>query len=289
MFLEVLLDTFLDCLKMLPFLLAAYFVIEYIERSQSDRIEQALAGGGRFGFVPGAFLGLIPQCGFSGMAADLYSGNVITLGTLVAVFISTSDEAVPLLIATPEGWKSLILLLVMKLVFALIAGFLTDFAVKRLLPADLKGGYIENSTRVDCHDHDEHESLLIATLRHTGIIMLSIFIILLLINLAVEYVGDERIAGFIQSTGVMQFLITPLIGMIPNCASSVLLTQMYAAGQLPFASMFAGLCAGSGIGTLVLIRTEKNKKRVLAILGIIYVYSVIVGLVLSAAEGLWIG
>lgn len=282
MFLDVLLDTLLDCLKMLPFLLAAYFVIEYIERSQSERIERALAGGGRFGFVPGAFLGLIPQCGFSGMAADLYSGNVITLGTLVAVFISTSDEAVPLLIATPQGWKSLVLLLVLKLVFALFTGFLTDFVIKKLLPADLRGGYLENATKVDCHDHDEHESLIVATLRHTGIIMLSIFIVLLIINLAVELIGSERLAAFIQSTGVLQFLITPIIGMIPNCAASVLLTQMYSAGQLSFASMFAGLCAGSGIGTLVLIQTEKNKKRVIAILGLIYAYSVIIGLILSA-------
>lgn len=285
MFLEVLLDTFLDCLKMLPFLLAAYFVIEYIERSGSKKIEKALAGGGKFGFVPGAFLGLIPQCGFSGMAANLFAGNVITLGTLVAVFISTSDEAVPLLIATPEGWKSLLLLLGLKLIAALAAGFVTDFAIMKMLPEKYRCGYIQNDTKVDCHDHDEHESLIVATLRHTGIIMISIFIILLIINLAVEYIGSERLADFIQGTGVLQFLITPLIGMIPNCASSVLLTQMYAAGQLPFSSMFAGLCAGSGIGTLVLIRAEEDKRKVIVILGLIYAYSVIIGLILRAFMG----
>lgn len=278
MFWDVLLDTILDCLKMLPFLLVAYFVIEYIERSHSEKIEKALAGGGRFGFVPGAFLGLIPQCGFSGMAANLYSGNVITLGTLVAVFISTSDEAVPLLIATPGKWKSLMLLLGLKLLFALAFGFLTDFVLKKLIPKNLCGGYIENDTHVDCHDHDEHESLLVATIRHTGIIMISIFIVLLVLNLAIELIGSERIAEFISGTGVLQILITPIIGMIPNCAASVVLTQMYAADQLPFYSMFAGLCAGSGMGTLVLIQAEKNKKRVLAVLGMIYAFSVIAGL-----------
>ena len=285
MFLEVLIDTLLDCLKMLPFLLAAYFVIEYIERSGSEKIERALAGGGKYGFVPGALLGLIPQCGFSGMAANLFAGNVITLGTMVAVFISTSDEAVPLLIAAPGSWKSLLLLLGLKLIAALSAGFLTDFVIMKLLPAKFRGGYIQNDTKVDCHDHDEHESLIVATLRHTGIIMISIFIILLIINLAVEYIGSERLAGFIQSTGVLQFLITPLIGMIPNCASSVLLTQMYAAGQLPFSSMFAGLCAGSGIGTLVLIRAEEDKKKVAVILSLIYACSVIIGLILRAFMG----
>lgn len=281
MFIDVLWDTFLDCLKMLPFLLAAYFVIEYIERTKSDKIEKALAGGGKFGFVPGAFLGLIPQCGFSGMAANLYSGNVITVGTLAAVFIATSDEAVPLLIAMPGGWKSLVPLLILKLIFALVCGFITDFVIMKMLPKPMKGGYIDNNTKVDCHDHDEHESLIVATLRHTGIIMISIFVVLLIINFAVELIGTDRLAGFIQMTGFVQFLITPLIGMIPNCAASVLLTQMYVAGQLPFASMFAGLCAGSGMGTLVLIKTEKNKKRVLAILGLIYIYSVIIGLLLS--------
>lgn len=285
MFWDVLLDTIIDCLKMLPFLLVAYFVIEYIERSHSEKIEKALAGGGKFGFVPGSLLGLIPQCGFSGMAANLYSGNVITLGTLVAVFISTSDEAVPLLIATPGKWKSLALLLGLKLLFALAFGFLTDFVLKKLIPKNLRGGYIENDTHVDCHDHDEHESLLIATLRHTGIIMASIFIVLLVLNLAVELIGSERIAAFISGTGVLQILITPVIGMIPNCAASVVLTQMYAADQLPFYSMFAGLCAGSGMGTLVLIQTEKNKKRVLAVLALIYAFSVIAGLIVKCFIG----
>ena len=135
MILELLLDALLDSVKMLPFLFAAYWLIEYVEHRHSEGIEKALAGGGRFGFVPGAVLGLLPQCGFSAMAANLYASKVVTLGTLLAVFLATSDEAVPLLIANPEHWRSLALILGIKLAVALAAGFCIDFVFKRLIRA----------------------------------------------------------------------------------------------------------------------------------------------------------
>jgi len=281
MFISVLIDTVLDCLKMLPFLLVAYFLIEYLERTQSERLEAALGKGGKYGFIPGAFLGLIPQCGFSGMAANLYSGNVITLGTLAAVFISTSDEALPLLIANPAAWKSLALLLVLKLVYALFAGFFCDFMLKRIIPKSLRGGFTGDVHEVDCHDHNESESLVVATLRHTGIIMAWIFGILLLINLGVELIGEDNLENLIAASGHWSILVCALIGLIPNCASSVLLTQMYASGALSFAAMFAGLCSGSGIGTLVLLKAEKNKSRAVVVLALMYLLGVAGGLILS--------
>ena len=145
MILELLLDALLDSVKMLPFLFAAYWLIEYVEHRHSEGIEKALAGGGRFGFVPGAVLGLLPQCGFSAMAANLYASKVVTLGTLLAVFLATSDEAVPLLIANPEHWRSLALILGIKLAVALAAGFCIDFVFKRLIPQSVRGGYTKAS------------------------------------------------------------------------------------------------------------------------------------------------
>ena len=136
MILELLLDALLDSVKMLPFLFAAYWLIEYVEHRHSEGIEKALAGGGRFGFVPGAVLGLLPQCGFSAMAANLYASKVVTLGTLLAVFLATSDEAVPLLIANPEHWRSLALILGIKLAVALVAGFCIDFVFKKADPSE---------------------------------------------------------------------------------------------------------------------------------------------------------
>ena len=281
MIFDVLLDTFIDCLKMLPFLFAAYFLIEYVERSRSLKLEHILSRSGRFGFIPGAFLGLIPQCGFSGMAANLYSGNVITMGTLAAVFISTSDEAVPLLVAMPEKWPVLLMLLGLKLAAAMIAGFLCDFVIRKLIPEKLLGGYRGLISDVDCHDHDEKESLLTAKLRHTGIIFIWLFFILLIINLAAELIGAERLTAWIGGAGIFRILLSGLIGMIPNCASSVLLTQMYAAGQLPFSALFAGLCSGSGIGTLVLLKTEKNKRHAWSVLALIYLFGIAGGFILS--------
>lgn len=281
MFIEILLDTILDTLKMLPFLLVAYFLIEYVERKHSEKLESLLSGGGWFGFVPGAVLGLVPQCGFSGMAANLYAGGVITAGTLVAVFISTSDEAIPLLVALPDHWKSLGLLIILKLAFALVCGFLTDFVIKKAIPVTLRGGYRGHIEDIDCHDHKEEESLLIATLRHTALIIVWIFAILLAVNLITEWIGSERIASFIENAGVAQIFVSGLIGMIPNCGSSVLLTQMYANGHLSFPAMFAGLCTGAGIGPLVLFKAEKNKRRALGILALMYVFGVLSGFIVS--------
>lgn len=279
MFIDVLLDTLLDSLKMLPFLLAAYFVIEFLERNASDKLEKLLKKGGRLGFIPGALLGLIPQCGFSGMAANLFSGGVITAGTLIAVFLSTSDEAVPLLIAAPDRWKSLVVLLTLKLFCALLAGFLADFVFR------VKGGYSGDLKGVDCHDHDEEESLIMAAIRHTAIIMGFIFLTLFCINYLVEAIGSDQLAALIGKAGIFQIFAAGLVGMIPNCASSVLLTQMYAAGQLSFAAMFAGLCTGSGIGTLVLLRSEKNKGRAFKILGILYLLGTAFGLIIWLISG----
>lgn len=281
MFWDILIDTFLDTLKMLPFLLVAYFVIELIERKGSDKLASILSGGGYFGFATGAILGLVPQCGFSGMAANFYSAGVITIGTLISVFISTSDEAIPLLLAMPDNWKSLVTLLVLKLVFAILFGFITDFVIKRFIPATYRGGYKGDIHDIDCHDHHEEEGLFIATLRHTGIIAIYIFVTLLLVNLITSWIGDERLTSIIDNAGSLQIFVAGLIGMIPNCGSSVLLTQMYANGHLSFAAMFAGLCSGSGIGTLVLIQTEKNKRRAASILALIYIYGIVAGLMVS--------
>lgn len=254
---------------MLPFLLVAYFVIELIERHGSEKLENILTRDSRYAFIPASFLGLIPQCGFSGMAANLYAGNVISLATLVAVFISTSDEAIPLLIASGGNLGPLIKLLVLKLVTALIAGFIIELFCKK--------GKQVSIEEVDCHDHNENESIWVATLRHTAQVFFFIFITILLTSLLVAYIGEDNIISFVQNAGALQILAAGLIGMIPNCASSVLLTQMFAAGQLSFAAMFAGLCAGAGIGPLVLVKTITDKKRCISILALLYLIGITAG------------
>ena len=284
MFLHVLEHTLEDTLRMLPFLYLAYLFIEYIEQRQGQRIEQALAGGGRWGVIPGAVLGCVPQCGFSAMAANLYGGRVITLGTLMAVFLATSDEAVPLLMAMPEKWPALAGLLAVKIVWALAAGLLLDTVLRPLLPAGLVGGYTGHADEVDCHEeHGEHSNIFLAALRHTISIYLYIFLFSLLIGLAVEAIGDATIAAFLASLGPLQPAVAALFGMIPNCASSVLLTQLYLSGTLPFSSVAAGLCSGAGIGLLVLWETNPSRKQNLFITLLLWALGAVAGLLLALA------
>ena len=150
--LDVLLDALIDGAKMLPFLYLAYLLIEWLERNHGQRIENALAGGGRWGFVPGAVLGCVPQCGFSAVAANFYASRVITPGTLLAVFVATSDEAIPLLAAEPGMWGTLAVLLVLKVILGMAAGFVLDVPLRRVLPQSLYGGYAGHADEVDCHE-----------------------------------------------------------------------------------------------------------------------------------------
>ena len=159
LFLDVLSETLVDTAKMLPFLFLAYLFIEYVETRHGERIEALLAGGGRWGAVPGAVLGCVPQCGFSAIASNFYASRVITLGTLMAVYLATSDEAIPLLVSMPAYWDKLILLMVIKVVYAVFVGFLLDFVLRKALPRSLRGGYTGHADEVDCHE--EHSLSLI--------------------------------------------------------------------------------------------------------------------------------
>ena len=193
---EIIVDAFLDALidgvKMLPFLYLAYLLIEWLERNHGERIEKALAGGGHWGFVPGALLGCVPQCGFSAVAANFYASRVITPGTLLAVFLATSDEAIPLLAAEPTLWNKLGLLLVLKIVFGIAAGLVLDVPLRRILPKGLYGGYEGHADEVDCHEeHEEHSSIFLAALRHTLEIFVFILVFSFIIGLIFGFVGAD--------------------------------------------------------------------------------------------------
>lgn len=212
---DVLLDAGLDSLKMLPFLYLAYLLIEWIERTRGSRIEALLAKGSRWGAAVGALLGTIPQCGFSAMAASLYGSGVITLGTLMAVFIATSDEAIPMLLAVPDRWPELLLLILIKLGIALAVGLCLDLVVTHLLPARFRGGFTGTAGEVDCHEeHEEEESIWRAALSHTLQIFFYIFLFSAAIGLLVSLVGEEQFAAFLQQTGPLQPVLAALVGRL---------------------------------------------------------------------------
>ena len=266
---HVLLHALEDSAKMLPFLFAAYLLIEFIERRQGERIERALAGGGRWGFAVGALLGCAPQCGFSAMAANFYGSRVISLGALMAVFIATSDEAVPLLLAVPERWGDLAVLLAFKVVLGAAVGAALDLALR--LPASMRGGYTGHADEVDCHEHhEEKQSLVWAAAVHTVNIFLWVLALSVVIGLVIEGVGEENFTGFLTGLGLAQPLFAALLGLVPNCASSVLLTQLYLSGAIGFSSVTAGLCANAGVGLLVLFRANPSLKQNLFITGLLW-------------------
>ena len=235
LFLDVLAESLVDTAKMLPFLFLAYLFIEYVETRHGERIEALLAGGGRWGFVPGALLGCVPQCGFSAIASNFYASRVVTLGTLMAVFLATSDEAIPLLVSMPAYWDKLVLLMVLKVLYAIAVGFGLDFVLRKALPKGLRGGYTGRADEVDCHEeHDDaeghHQPIWKAALRHTLEIFVFIFAFSLVFGLIVEGVGEDVFADVLGRMGFFQPVVAALVGLIPNCAASVLLTQLYVEG-----------------------------------------------------------
>lgn len=280
--LDVLLDALIDGAKMLPFLYLAYLLIEWLERNHGQRIENALAGGGRWGFVPGAVLGCVPQCGFSAVAANFYASRVITPGTLLAVFVATSDEAIPLLAAEPGMWGTLAVLLVLKVILGMAAGFVLDVPLRRVLPQSLYGGYAGHADEVDCHEeHEEHSGIFLAALRHALEIFAFILLFSFLIGLVFELVGEGAITALLGRMGPFQPMVAALIGLVPNCAASVLLAQLYMQGAITFGSLMAGLTAGAGIGLAVLWRVNPSWKQNLFMTGLLWAAGAAVGIVLQ--------
>lgn len=275
--LDVLLDALLDTLKTLPFLFGAYLLIEFLEHKASDRLTGALSRMGPLGPLGGAALGLVPQCGFSVAAANFYAGRLISAGTLVAVFLATSDEALPIMLSRPEALPSLLRLLAVKFVAAAVFGLLTDLVLRRFLKPDRQEPFHDLCEDCDC----EHEGILKSALRHTVKIAVFLLLINLILGYAMYFIGEENISRFLLSGSIFQPLLAALIGLIPNCGASVILTELFLSGSLSFGSAVAGLCMGAGLGLAVLFRANKRPRENFCILGALYVFAVITGVACS--------
>ena len=283
---EILLDALLDSVKALPFLFGAYLIIEYLEHHSSGRVKRLLAGSHRLGPVAGALLGCIPQCGFSVAAANLYGGRVITAGALVAVFLSTSDEAIPVLLANPGMLGVLGKLMLVKVLVALVAGFAIDLAARRF---QAKGEHPlleeEDQTGQMCSHCGCGHSVVRSALHHTAEIFFFLFVVSLILGGIVEAVGQETLGRLLLKGSVFQPAIAALVGFIPNCAASVFLAQMLAEGTLSFGAASAGLLTGAGVGLAVLWKVNRNHKDNLKIMGILYVVAAVTGTVLQLTMG----
>ena len=277
-FWDIILDTLLDSVKMLPFSFGAYLLIDFLEHKASDKLQNALSKSGNHGIVVGAILGTVPQCGFSVAAANLYSGKVITLGTLIAVFISTSDEAIPVLLSSPGNAGVLLKLIIAKIVIALIAGFLVDFVLKARHVQENEPELQDHN--VLCHHCGCEHGIIRSAIKHTVSIFLFILLVSFVLNGLITWIGQDTISKVLLTDSVFQPFIAALIGLIPNCAASVMLVQLFLAGSLSFGSVVAGLCTGAGIGLAVLFRANRNWKKNLLILLLLYGIGSISGLMI---------
>lgn len=285
-FLEVLLDTGIDALKLLPFLFITYLIMEYIEHKTGDKTKNIIKKSGKWGPVFGAILGIFPQCGFSAAAANLYAGKVITLGTLIAIFLSTSDEMLPILISEAAPIDIILKILATKLVIGIIAGVVIDFVGQAFKKKKEKQ---ENEEAVEeighmCeheHCHCEKEGILKSSIKHTLNIFIFIIIISLVMNIAIYFIGEEKISNLILNMPVVGPLIAGIVGLIPNCASSVILTQLYLQNVISVGSMIGGLLVGSGIGILILFRVNENIKENMKITGMLYLIGVVSGIIID--------
>lgn len=291
-------DAFTDTIKLLPLLAAVYFFVSFLEYRYGDQMVSFLAHFHKFGPVAGALFGCIPQCGFSVVASALYVKRVISVGTLLAVFLSTSDEAVPILLSIPSQAHLVGILIIVKVIIAVTAGMAVDLALhsmrisklKRALPVDtLCEDAITGHSGCCSHKVDKKsskiKSLLIHPLRHTAKIFVFLFVFSAALNFFVSRVGEDRIGRLLLSGTIFQPLLASMIGLIPNCFASVLLAGLFAKGAITFGSMIAGLCAGAGLGMLVLIKENKDMKDTLSIIGLLIAISVFAGIIIQTVCG----
>jgi len=294
---DLILDALLDSIKLLPFLFFVYLVIAYFENNTENKLYRKLLGTKWSGPIVGALMGCVPQCGFSVVGANLYSKKMIGVGTLLAIFISTSDEAIPILIAHPNMLGMVGVVLVLKVVFAIAIGLGVEsisylLAGKKVVTmgnatANIAYSEAEILPGSCCcghqHHHEEAKALNIWVegIRHTIKTFVFIFLVNLVLNGIIEGAGEEVMASILLTDSIFQPALAGLIGLIPNCASSIVLTEMFVSGSLSLGSLIAGLCTGAGIGLVVLFKSNKNIMDNLKIIGILYVTGTVFGMIIQ--------
>lgn len=274
---EIVLDTLLDALKLLPFLFIAFLIMEYIEHKFNEKGKNKISKAGKFGPIFGSLLGAVPQCGFSVMATNLYATRIITVGTLISIYLSTSDEMLPILIS--EGTKASVIfeILIVKIIIGMICGFVIDFVLRK------KHSKKDYEIKDFCLEHhcDCNHGIIKSSLKHTLNIILFIILITFLLNVGIYYLGEENIGKLFLKDSVFAPFISSLIGLIPNCGASVIITELYLSGVISSSSCVSGLLTGSGVALLVLFKVNKDKKANFKILLTLYLIGAISGVIIK--------
>lgn len=270
----------IDGVKLLPFLFLTYLAMEWLEHKAEDKVNIWVRKSGRLGPLVGGALGAVPQCGFSAAASSLFAGRVITLGTLLAIYLSTSDEMLPILISKQAPVMLIVKLLLAKAVIGMAAGFLIDLC----LPAKKEDHH--HIHEICEHEHcDCEKNIFKSAVVHTVKIAFFILLIGFGLELLFELVGEDVLAALILNRPVLGPVLAGVVGLIPNCASSVAITQLYLEGALGLGAMLAGLLVNAGVGLLVLFKVNSDKKENAKVLGLLYGIGVLIGIVTSFLFG----
>lgn len=273
---EALEHTLLDSVKLVPFLFLTYLAMEYLEHRAGDKAQRLVQKSGRLGPVIGGLLGVVPQCGFSAAASNLYAGRVITLGTLLAIYLSTSDEMLPILISEQAPVGVILAILLMKAGIGMVAGCVIDL----LLPP--KQGEHPHIHELCEHEHCNCEKgIFRSALKHTLHILFFIIVIGFAVEFLLHFLGEDALAKLLWDRPVLGPVLAGLVGLIPNCAASVAITQLYLAGVLSMGAMMAGLLVGAGVGLMVLLRVNADLRENLKIIGLLYGIGVAAGIVID--------
>lgn len=275
--LYVIQETLIDTLKLIPFLFLTYLAMEYLEHKTGEKAQKLIKKAGRFGPVLGGLLGIVPQCGFSTAASNLYAGRVISLGTLLAIYLSTSDEMLPILISEQAPIGLILRLLFVKAAIGLAAGMAIDILLRRK----------DSEEHEHIHEICEHEhchcekGVFRSALNHTAQITFFILLVTFGLNLILNFVGEETLSGLVLNRPLLGPVLAGVVGLIPNCAGSVVITQLFLQGAMSPGAAMAGLLTGSGVGLLVLFRVNHNRKENLKVLGLLYGIGVLAGIVIG--------
>ena len=290
--LEIIEETLIDAVKLLPFLFITYLIMEYIEHKMGHKTKSAIKKSGKWGPIIGSILGVFPQCGFSVSATNLYAGRVITLGTLIAVYLSTSDEMLPIFISEAVSPIIILKILGIKLIIGMIAGVIIDLFVHLIIKNKNKKIVQQNEEYSEeneighmCeeeHCHCNESGILKSAIHHTLSILVFIVLITFIINIVVHFVGEDTIAGWILNKPVIGPVIASLIGLIPNCAASVIITNMYLENVISLGSMISGLLTGAGVGLAVIFKTNNRIKENMSIIILLYAIGVISGIMIDS-------
>lgn len=276
---HALMHAFEDTIKLVPFLFVTYVLMEWLERKTQDKQTVLLTKVGRFGPLFGAVSGILPQCGFSASAASLYAGGVISIGTLFSVFYSTSDEMLPILISSGVAVERIGMILLVKVLTALISGFALDGLLRFTKYRYKTEKRIHDLCEAEhCGCEEEEGSILHSALVHTIHIFLFVFAITFVLTLAMEWIGENTLMALLSSHPAIAIFLSALIGLLPNCASSIMITQLYLDGMLAFGAMMAGLLVSAGVGLLVLYRTNAHPSENIKITGLLYAGGVLWGI-----------